>query len=166
MHSTVSIRHPPRRYVSMLLSSTSTCPLPSNDIPHLPAWSSVLVPVTVVKESSNRSMFFFCYDMSDSIALSTLSRFHIYPFSFSLSLSLSLHCAVTLKPPYHVFPTSLYIHPFSYPSLHHSYRLSSMFSLTHSSFSLSRRIISVSYLCRSSPPLSVLVKVETLSSTK
>jgi len=67
--------------------------------PHHPAWSSVRVPVTVVKEWSIRSMFSSCYDMSD-----ILSPF--YPIVHSFYPLLSRLCIVLLP------PTSLPCFPF------------------------------------------------------
>ena len=107
-------------YQLYLAATSSICSYVS--LPPYPAWSSVTVTVTVVKESSTRSLFSFCYDILDS-HLSLLSRIHIHLFFLS-------RCIVLLTPiSLPCFPPPLYLTSFDTPSLHHSYQLSPMFSL-------------------------------------
>lgn len=81
-------------YLAATSSICSYVPLPP-----YPAWPSVTV--TVVKESSTRSLFSFCYDILDS-HLSLLSRIHIHLFF------LSLHCAVNPNLPTMFFPSFIF----------------------------------------------------------
>ena len=109
MHSAHFKLASPRQYVSMFFLSTSNRLLLSNDTPHHPAWSSVRVPVTVVKERWIRSMFSSCYDMSDN-----LSPFYPSPHSFYPLFS---HLCIVLPPSTSLpcFPFLLYFLCFNPP---------------------------------------------------
>lgn len=156
MHTTHFSTLPPRRYVTMPPPSSS-CLLLSNDIPHHPVWSSIPVSCHCrqgVIDSIN-VLFLLCY--VGHFGLSPPCRAFIFtPFFFAI-------CIVLLPSGLHVFPFLLYL-PLFIPPLHHSYQLSSMFSLTHfvlspphpSLVALSRFLISVAHL----PLPSVLTKVE------
>jgi len=130
----------PRQYVSMFFLSTSIRLLLSNDTPHHPAWSSVRVPVTVVKERSIRSMFSSCYDMSDTVSPFYPSPHSFYPLVSRLCIVLLPSTSLPCLP----FPFIFFL--FHSPSASF-YRLSSMLSFTHPRLA---RVASVSYLSRSS----------------
>ena len=129
---------PPHRYVPMFPPSAFANPLLSNEAPHHPAWSTARIPATVVKARrlDQCSLFaMICWTFSPVV--------HSYlPF-----LSLSLHCAVTTE---HspCFFTPLYLCLGSYPSCIVFISFPHCFPYTFQL--LPRRILSFSYLCRSS----------------
>jgi hypothetical protein len=115
------------------------CPLLSNGTPHHHVKPSYGQPATVVKVSSTRSMFSFCYDMLDLLDLS-------YPVVHSYLPFLR----IVLLPPKPLYPhVLLYVCPPSYP-LHRFYQLSTNVFLTTFRSPLPR-IISALYLCHPSP---------------